>query len=459
MLLIALSFFTVGAIIGATANDFAALLVGRSIQGIGGGGIQALTSVIITDMVPLRQRGKYIGLITLNWAAGSVSGPIIGGVLSEKVSWRWIFWLNIPFCAVAYVMIPIFLNLKDKPGNFIDKLRQIDWVGSVLFVASTTSFLIPITWGGIMYPWNHWRTLTPLIAGALGMLLFGLWSKFLARNLILRGSLFKDRTSLSNYLSIVVHGMFQWSVLYYMPLYFEAAKNLTAVQSGVALFPWTGTICPTAVVVGVLIARTGSYRWAIHSGWAMTATGVGLMILYRADTPDRVWIPLALVSGMGLGVLYPSLSLCNQAAASDADMAAAAALNPFFRNYGQMLGVAVGGSVVQNVVRQKLEQSTNAALVARASELSKNASALIETIKAMRGSADAAKEALRVELIDAYCDSLRTLWIVMCALACVALVSAVAFTKAYSLERAHETDQGFVTEEKEDCEIAMRDSR
>lgn len=87
MLLIALSFFTVGAIIGATANDFAALLVGRSIQGIGGGGIQALTSVIITDMVPLRQRGKYIGLITLNWAAGSVSGPIIGGVLSEKVSW------------------------------------------------------------------------------------------------------------------------------------------------------------------------------------------------------------------------------------------------------------------------------------------------------------------------------------------------------------------------------------
>lgn len=127
------------------------MLVGRCIQGIGGGGLVALTYVIVTDMVSLRDRGKWFGLISLQWAMGTIAGPLLGGVFSEKTTWRWIFWLNIPFCVVAFIAIPIFLKFQQKIGSVMEKLKRVDWIGSFLFVSSTTSFLIPLTWGKFYY--------------------------------------------------------------------------------------------------------------------------------------------------------------------------------------------------------------------------------------------------------------------------------------------------------------------
>ena len=178
----ALSFFTVGAIIAAVSNSFTVMLVGRSLQGIGAGGMISLTEVIITDMVPLRERGKWFGLVLPGrrysymvtklrpsfvsgmYAVGSVSGPIVGGAFAQDgkplpmfwskctlipliASWRWIFWINLPIIGVGYIMIALFLKLhhtKDAP--FVQQLKRIDWFGSVLFIASTTSILIPISW-------------------------------------------------------------------------------------------------------------------------------------------------------------------------------------------------------------------------------------------------------------------------------------------------------------------------
>ncbi len=171
MLLLALVFFTVGAIVGAVANNFATLLAGRSIQGVGGGGIVALTYVIVTDMVSLKERGKWFGLISMTWAIGSVSGPVIGGAFAEKASWvspilssfiyvvltlrqRWIFWINLPFCGVAFVAIPLFLRFNYTVGSIIEKLKRVDWIGSFIFVASTTAFLIPITWVSATFPYH-----------------------------------------------------------------------------------------------------------------------------------------------------------------------------------------------------------------------------------------------------------------------------------------------------------------
>ncbi|OCK72790.1 MFS general substrate transporter [Lepidopterella palustris CBS 459.81] len=216
MILLALTFFTAGGIIAALSKDFAVLLVGRSVQGVGGGGISALTYVIVTDMVTLKERGKWFGLITMMWAFGSVVGPVIGGVLAVKVTWRWIFWINIPFCGVAFLAIPPFLRLKPKEGRIVDKIKTVDWVGSFLFIASLTSILIPLTWGGVMYPWLSWRVTIPLQTGILGLVLFIVWSNYSSVEPILRGSLFKDPTALASYFGTIVHGMFLWSTLYYM---------------------------------------------------------------------------------------------------------------------------------------------------------------------------------------------------------------------------------------------------
>lgn len=146
MLLFALFLFVAGTIIASVANNVALLLVGRSIQGVGGGGLVGLTYVIVSDMVSLRDRGKWMSVISLQWAVGSVIGPVIGGVFSEITSWRWIFWLNIPFCVVAAIGIPFCLRLHPREGSVWDRLKTFDWFGSFIFIGATTSLLIPLTW-------------------------------------------------------------------------------------------------------------------------------------------------------------------------------------------------------------------------------------------------------------------------------------------------------------------------
>lgn len=147
IIIFALILFTVGSAICTAANNLTILLIGRSIQGIGGGGLSALTYVIVSDMVDLRSRGKWFSFISLQWAIGSVSGPVIGGALAEHSDWRGIFILNFPFCVVGFIGIIAFLKLNYKVGSVWEKLKKVDWIGSVIFVASITSFLIPLTWG------------------------------------------------------------------------------------------------------------------------------------------------------------------------------------------------------------------------------------------------------------------------------------------------------------------------
>lgn len=193
-----------------------------------------------------------MSVISLQWAIGSVTGPVIGGVFAEKTNWRWIFWLNIPFCGIACVGIPICLKLHLRQGKVSERLKTFDWFGSFIFIASTTSFLIPITWGGVMYDWQSWRTLVPLSLGLVGVVGFVVYSAYFSSEPLIRRSLFNTSTAITAYISTLFHGMMVWSLLYYMPLYFEVAKNYSPVISGIALFPFTFTIAPAAVVVGKL---------------------------------------------------------------------------------------------------------------------------------------------------------------------------------------------------------------
>jgi len=150
VLLAALFIFTLGTLICSIAKKIAILLAGRCIQGIGGGGLVALTYVIVSDMVTLRERGKWFAMITLQWAIGSLIGPVIGGAFSEKTDWRWIFWFNIPFCVIAAIGIPVCLRLNHKEGSAWERLKSFDWFGSLIFVAAATSSLIPLTW--VLHP-------------------------------------------------------------------------------------------------------------------------------------------------------------------------------------------------------------------------------------------------------------------------------------------------------------------
>ncbi|MCJ1226433.1 hypothetical protein MMC12_003085 [Toensbergia leucococca] len=439
MVLVGLVFFLIGAIVAAVANDFGTLLVGRSLQGIGGGGLIALTEIVVTDLVPLRLRGQYFGIISAMWSIGSVSGPLIGGAFAQDVTWRWIFWLNLPFIGVAFVFVPLFLKLNFVPSHFADQLKRVDWIGSVLFIGSTTSVMIPITWGGVSYAWDSWRTLVPLLVGIAGEIVFVVYEEHFAAEPLIRLTIFKNRTAAVSYLGTVIHGMVLWGILYYLPLYYEAVKGQSPILAGVSMFPETFTVAPAAMVAGFIITFTGRYRWAIWAGWTLTTVGTGLLYLLDVHTSTVEWIFLNLVSGLGTGILFPSMAFAIQASSTNADLAFAVAMYSFFRAFGQALGVAIGGTVFQNQMKQLL--LTYPALAAQADVYSRDASSLVQIIKAMPAGAD------KVDLMQSYAGALKIVWITFCGIAGLGLVASL-WTRGLDLTRAFETEQGFQYEKR-----------
>ncbi|TVY13331.1 Efflux pump FUS6, partial [Lachnellula arida] len=404
LILVALLHFTSGSLIAALAKNFSTILVGRSFQGVGAGGIISLTEVIITDMVPLRDCGKWFGYISGMWAIGSVSGPIVGGAFTQKASWRWIFWMNLPVIGVGYFMITLFLKLHPASSlPLMRKFRQVDWLGALLFSASLTSVLIPISWGGVMYPWSHALTLVPLILGLGGLIAFTVYELHVAREPMVRFSIFKNWTLRLVYLQTTIHGVILWSLLYYVPLYLEAVKNLSPIMTGVAMFPETFTVAPASILVGIMISRTGKYMWALWTGWIFTVLGMGLLHFQDLHTPTPGWVFLNLVPGIGTGVLFAGIDIAIPAAADTIDMGYAVAFLTFFRTFGQSIGVAVGGCIFQNALQKEMQAYP--ILAPFAAKFSQDAMGLVQMIKLMDGGL------AKTQLIQAYADSIKTLWL------------------------------------------------
>ena len=330
--------------------------------------------------------------------------------------------------------MPLTLVLAFRVTSLADKLRRVDWIGSVLFIGSTTSFLIPISWGGVSYAWDSWRVLVPLITGIIGLAIFILFEEYVANEPLIRLDVFKNRTAAASYFETTLHGMILWCLLYYMPLYYEAVKGETPIMAGISLFPATFTVAPAAMVTGIVITKTGRYRWGIWSGWILTTFGSGILYLLDVNTTTVQWVFLNLVSGLGMGIVFPSVAFALQAATTNKDLAFAVALFSFFRAFGQAIGVAVGGVVFQNQLKKKLLNYPLLAPMANA--YSSDASGLVQIIKEMQhGPA-------RTQLIQSYADSLKSIWVVMTALAGVALLSSFLI-KGFELDRALETEQGF----------------
>ncbi|KAK1055555.1 hypothetical protein LTR74_015579 [Friedmanniomyces endolithicus] len=441
LIYISLVCFGLGAVLAAvTQGSMTVMLVGRSIQGIGGGGVLVLTEIVVTDLVPLRFRGNYFSMIGAMWAIGSVSGPLVGGAFSSAANaWRWIFWINLPFLAIGTPLVILFLNLHFKPTSLMQQLRRIDWIGGILFIGSTTGFLIPLTWGGTMYPWTSWRTLVPLLVSAAGLVAFVVWEERYAREPLIRTSVTKSRTVAVTYLGDFLQGLLLWCNLYFMPLYFQAVMGDTPIKSAIDLFPSTFTVAPAAIVTGAMITKFGVYCWAIWSGWVLVTVGFAARTVFNVHTPIPVWVIINLINGVGLGMLYPSLSFAVQAAVPNKDQAYGVSLFTFFRAAGQCVGVAVGGTIFSNSIKREI--LSHPSIAEFADEWSAEASSLVEMIKVMEPGV--AKE----DLLKGFADALVIIWTVMTVLSAVALISS-CWTQHYDLDRPLETDHGFRGAEK-----------
>lgn len=206
LLFVAILCFTVGTILSAVAHEFPLLLTGRTIQGVGGGGIIALCLVITTDIVPLRQRPTYYTIVQLAWAVGSIVGPVVGGSIADHITWRWVFYINLPFCGMGLLLVPWVVRLRAKRGTLTERILRVDWIGVILFNASLCSFLMGITWGGTQFPWSSWHTLVPIVVGVAGVIAALVWEQYFAKAPFLNLSLFRGYSSLAAYFCIFLQG-------------------------------------------------------------------------------------------------------------------------------------------------------------------------------------------------------------------------------------------------------------
>jgi hypothetical protein len=222
-----------------------------------------------------------------------------------------------------------------------EKLSEIDYIGSIIFVASLTSFLAPVSWGGVMYSWSSWHTLVPLILGVAGLAVFCIYEIYFATYTIIPMRMFLNRSTSLTYLVAFIHGIILWSIIYYMPLYFMAVLSYTPILAGVSALPQTLTVVPSAAMVGIIAAKTGRYQWSLWIGWTIATLGCGLLYLLGVGTSIPAWIFLLLVSGIGMGLLFPAMNLSIQASVPPKDMPIAGGLFTFFRAFGQGVGVAM----------------------------------------------------------------------------------------------------------------------
>ncbi|TKA62335.1 hypothetical protein B0A55_10656 [Friedmanniomyces simplex] len=437
--LIAIALFLAGTLIAGLAQNMFMMLVGRSVQGIGGGGITALTAILVTDLIPLRHRGQWIGVLGAMWAIGSVSGPVIGGSLAKPSLWAWIFFITLPFIAASFVLVAMLIRLAPIPIGFRHKLRRADWGGSVIFAVSMTSILVPLTWGGVQYDWTSWHVIAPVGFGFCGLVILGYHERFVAREPIIPFNAFTNRTTNIAYLTTTLHGMVLWCLLYYQPLYFQAVRGFSPVLSGVALFPATFTVAPTAIVSGLVISKFGCYRWAIWGGWGLTTLGVGLLCAINTDTQLAQVVLTDLATGLGLGSLFPALQFQLQSAAEAKHLATSVAMFAFFRGLGQTLGIAIGGNIFQNALSTRFAKQP--LFADDAMGIAIDATAVVQWLQ------DQPDGDARTVMRTAFTDSIRIVYIVMAGFALLAAVVSL-FVKHYDMDRALETEQALAGAEQ-----------
>ncbi|KAF8523951.1 iron permease [Hysterangium stoloniferum] len=352
-----LCLFAIGSAICGAAQTMDMLIAGRTLQGVGAAGIGSLSDIIVADLVPLKDRGTYMGILSAIWAVASAIGPSIGGVFAQKLSWRWLFYINLPLTGFSLLMVFFFLKLKSPRGNIWKKLERVDWLGNVIIIIGATLTVIALTWGGITYPWQSAQVLVPLIVG-LGLTGFFLYyEKRWAKEPSVPFELLSNRTSLSGYLGTFFHGILSTAVVYYLPVYFQAVKGHSPTKSGIDMLELSLTIAPVAILCGVSVAVLNRYRPQNYIGWVLSIAGFAVLSLIEADTTGVKLAGLQITAAIGVGVLYAAVTFPILAPLGVSENAHALAFFLFVRTFSYTFGIALGGSILQNTLSTELPAS------------------------------------------------------------------------------------------------------
>ncbi|KAJ5728544.1 MFS general substrate transporter [Penicillium malachiteum] len=422
----AFALFGIGSIVFSVAHSMAVLIVGRVIQGLGGGGLDVLSEVIVADITTLQERAIYIGLLSLPMAAGCIAGPILGAVFSEYVTWRWIGWINLPIIGVALFLAVFFMRLKPIEQSFRSKFARIDWLGMLVFAAGCILFALPLSWAGNIYPWSSWRTIVPLVIGVLILVAFAFYERY-PSDPVFPYRIFRSRTASMTLLGSFIHGFVLYTLLQYLPLFFQAVYLESPLESSVSILPFCCVVFVFTGIAAFAVDFFRKYRWEIWTGWAFLAVGCGIFSLWDRSSSLAITASFQVIAGIGIGTIFSVPPIPMQASALPEDQGLAMGIMVVFRLFGALIGLAVGATTFSSVFANRIDGITLPASVA----LLKDPSQAVSFIPYVR-TVDISPE-LRNLIRDAYKDAMQAIWYELAAFGAVGFLSSL-FVKELTME-------------------------
>ncbi|KYQ93386.1 major facilitator superfamily protein [Tieghemostelium lacteum] len=356
MLLFSLSVFLIGSILCATSYSLLMLIASRAVQGIGGGGLMSAVMIVMAEIVPLRERGKYQGLLGAVYAVSSVVGPLIGGTFTDRLNWRWAFWINLPIGAVALIVVFFALKLPQDTLPFKEGVKRIDAIGTLTLVSAVVSFLLAMSWGGETYQWDSPIVISLFSASILLLSIFIIAEKFLTKNPIIPLVLFKNRNYVLCSMGSFLLGFIMFGVIYYIPLYFQMVKNETATYSGLQLLPTMLFIVICGSISGILITKFGHYKTYPILGMLMMTVGCFLLTLWNDQSKQIHYIAYQSIIGMGIGFTMQILVLVAQNSVEYSLISISTATISFWRTIGGVISVSLFNTILNQQFQSNLRQ-------------------------------------------------------------------------------------------------------